>query len=92
MAELKADCGCTEYCTDGIFIALSFSIRETLWFLQFHETIRTHPQKMTKTTLLIKEDNQGCISVPENDVVNDRSKRIDIKYKFLCDDVRKNTI
>lgn len=41
---------------------------------------------------IIFEDNQGYIFVPKSDIVNDRSKNVDIKYQMMIGHVRKGTV
>lgn len=40
----------------------------------------------------IYEDNQACISLIKNPENNRRVKHIDLKYNFVCENVKKNII
>lgn len=42
--------------------------------------------------MVLKEDNMGCISNAQNDLVNDRTKKMDIMYLIICAHVRKGDI
>lgn len=71
------------------YIALAFAIREALWFQKFSDIGLLSEADFP---MMIREDNRGCISVAHNDVVNDRTKHIDIKYQLVVDHVRKGNI
>lgn len=70
-------------------IALSFATREVLWL-----------RKLALESGLIKSevssklfvDNQGCIALVQNEVLNERTKHIDVKFNLVKDKVRDGTI
>jgi hypothetical protein len=37
-------------------------------------------------------DNQRCVKISKNSVFHDRSKQIEIKYYFLCDNVQRGEV
>jgi hypothetical protein len=46
--------------------------------------------EMEATTIIC--DNQNCIKMTENHVLNDRSKHIEIHYHYICDMVRRGAL
>lgn len=42
--------------------------------------------------VIIHEDNQGCISVAQNEVVNDRTKHVDVKVQMIMDNVKRGAV
>lgn len=68
------------------YIAIAFAILEALWIRKLGPLF---PKESNISSLLIKEENQGCFSVAKNDTVNDRSKHIDVKYQMIMDNVKK---
>lgn len=71
------------------YIALVFAVRKALWFKYFSKPIGI---LMKTIRIRIKEDNQGCISLTKDTVINNSSKRIDIKYKNIIDSIRCGNI
>ena len=71
------------------YVALSFAIREALWLQKIINSI--YPMKAPVSTT-VYGDNQGCISLAKNGLLNERSKDIDIKYQFIFDNVEKGSI
>lgn len=71
------------------YIALANAVREALWFRKF-EVPRGLPGETFG--IVIGEDNQGCISLSEDRIVNNKSKHIDVRYQLIMDNVRKGII
>lgn len=63
------------------YIAMSFAVRETLWIKKSSTAIWIDKEIFN---ICIKEDNQGCNSLSKDNIVNNRSKHIDIKYPTNC--------
>ena len=69
------------------YIALAFAIPEALWFRNFGVIVNPVTDGMP---LSIKSDNQGCISVAQNGIMNERTKHIDVKYQMIVHNVAKS--
>lgn len=41
---------------------------------------------------MIREDNQGCIPLENNWMVNDKTKHIYVKYKLIMDKIQKGLV
>lgn len=70
--------------TEAEYIALAFTVRESLWTKKVSRPIRI---KKKALNIFIKEDNQGCISFSKDNIVNHRSKHIDINYQPTADNI-----
>lgn len=71
------------------FVALSLAVREALWIKKFKLDI---PIDSTVFDITIFEDNQGCISLTKQNVINEKSKHIDVKYQLIVYNVQKGEI
>lgn len=68
------------------YIAMSY-IREALWLKRMLQDL-----SITKNSMVLFADNQGAMSLCENDVINDRSKHIDVKFHFIKDHIKNGNI
>lgn len=71
------------------YIALADTVREAQWIKKFERPFGS-PKDLFE--IAIGEDNQGCIALSDDRVVNNRSKHIDIKYQMIMDNVRKGLV
>ena len=69
------------------YIALSFAVREALWPKKLGLEIESSP-----TPIRIGGDNQGPLYLAHEEVENERSKHIDVKYHFIRDHIVRGTI
>lgn len=69
-------------------IALYEAIKEALWLKSLAANVNVNIDK----SLIIYEENNGCICIANNRTNHKRSKYIDIKYNFLRGQVNKNVI
>lgn len=70
-------------------MALDLAARETKWLKQFLVELDQHKQTVPIT---IKGDNQGCLSVANNDRTDRRTKHIDVQYHATRDKLKDGTI
>lgn len=71
------------------YVALSFAVREGLWLQQLMtDTGIVKPQNGLK----IFCDNQGTISLSNNEYQNERTKHIDVKLNFVKENVGNKNI
>ena len=70
-------------------MALDLAARETKWLKQFLVELKFHHNTVPIT---IKGDNQGCISVANNDRTDRRTKHIDVQYHATRDKIKDGTI
>lgn len=71
------------------YIALNLASRESKWLKQLLEEL---PLSNDTEAILIKGDNQGSLSVANNNRTDRRTKHIDIKYHAIRDRVSSGTI
>jgi hypothetical protein len=74
--------------TEAEFIAASHAVQQVMWLRQLLRDLGI-PQH-SPTTMF--EDNQSCIKMVENESLSQRSKHIDIKYRFIQDEQKKGTV
>lgn len=68
------------------FVAMSFAVREIVWLQRlFTDVYQRH------TVMPIFGDNEGAMDLAYNDVVNERSKHIAVKYFFSKEKVGDGT-
>ena len=72
------------------FIAITHTTQEALYLTNILKTI-LEPE-LTKSPVVINCDNQASIVLAQNTVINQRSKHIDIKYHFIKNEVKKESI
>lgn len=68
------------------YIGLANAMKEGKWLLFLLKEF--FPNKSC-LPLPIFEDNQSCIKLAQNPIVNDRSKHIDVRLHFIRDDLKK---
>ena len=69
------------------YVALSHTVREALWLRKL-----IAPTTEEAGTIPIYCDNQGALSLSQDDITNERTKHIIIKYHFVKDHVQKQDI
>jgi len=79
-ASRKQTCVATSS-TEAEFIAAATGCQEVLWLRNFLDSIQI---PITSPTALYS-DNQSAIDLITTGNINDRSKHIDTKYRFICD-------
>jgi len=79
-ASYKQTCVTTSL-TEAEFIAAATGCQEVLWLCNFLDSIQI---PITSPTALYS-DNQSAINLITTGNINDRSKHIDTKYRFICD-------
>lgn len=65
------------------YIAVSFAIREDLRLYKFQQ-----PLKLDRYSILIHVENQECLQVSKNNVLNERTKYVDVKKTLIIDNVK----
>ena len=65
--------------TEVEYVALSAATQEAVWLSRLLSDIKAPPQ----TPILIKEDNQGTISIARNPISHSRTKHIDVKFHYI---------
>jgi len=70
------------------YIALADAAKEGIWLNRLYLDI--FPKAETK--VILHEDNQAAITIAKNEVINERSKHIDVRYHFIRDHVEKGNI
>ena len=70
------------------YVALSWATREATWLSRMAAEIKGIAQGST----IINCDNQTAIGLSRNDVLNDRTKHIDVKFHFIRDQVEKKNV
>ena len=73
--------------TEAELIALCSSVVDGLWFKKLLLDLNIMINYFS-----IYEDNQACISLIKNPENNRRVKHIDLKYNFVCENIKKNII
>lgn len=74
--------------TEAEYMALFEAVREALWLRSLAKGLNIDVLK----SIVIYEDNNGCISIANNPTNHKRSKHIDIKYNFFREQVEKGII
>lgn len=74
--------------TEAEYMALFEATREALWLKSLTEGLKLE----LRNPIIIHEDNQGCISIANNQTCHKRSKHIDIKYHFTREQIDKKLI
>lgn len=65
------------------YIAVSFAIREALWLSKFWQ-----PLQLDQRSMAIYVDNQGCLQISKDNVLNETTKHIDVKYQMIMDNAK----
>ena len=74
--------------TEAEYIALSSAAQEVVWLKQLFQDL----QEDGKQPITVMEDNQGAIAMAKNPVVHRRTKHIDIRCHFVCEQVEKGNL
>ena len=69
------------------YVALSFAVREVIWLMKLEVGV-----SMKKIPINVGCDNKGALAIESDDIENERSKQIDMKYHFIRDNYQKGTI
>ncbi len=69
------------------YIALTSAAKEAMWLQKLNFEIEEKAE-----AILIYEDNQSTIKTASEEIYNDRSKHIDVRYHFIREKVRNNQI
>ena len=69
-------------------MALTAAIQEAIFLRQLLDSMGVKQSEPT----MIFEDNQACIALSKNSLVNTRSKHIDIKYHFNREKVESGEV
>ena len=69
------------------YVAISFAVREALWIRKIMVEIGKQD-----TTIFVGEDNQGALSLSKDEMENERSKHIDVKYHFIRDHIERGSV
>ena len=70
------------------YVALASAVKEALWLCSLLRQMGFEQQEAT----LIYCDNQACISIAQNKVLNERSKHIDIRFHFVREAIEAKEI
>ncbi len=62
---------------------LTAAVQEVIWLKRMLSKLKV----ISKSKVVIFQDNQGTIALAENPVFHQRTKHIDIKYHFVCEQV-----
>lgn len=73
--------------SEAELIALCSAVSEGLWIRKLIKDFNVDIQYIT-----FYEDNQGCIAIIKNPTNNRRVKHVDLKYNFVCENLRKGYI
>lgn len=74
--------------TEAECMALTESIKESLWLLQIFQDINV----IVKLPITIHEDNLLCQKLLENPIFHNRTKHIDLKYKFTKENIESGNV
>jgi len=70
------------------YIALADAAKEGIWLNRLEKEI--FPENTPKVILL--EDNQSTIKTAKNDIINERSKHIDVRYHFIRENIQADKL
>jgi hypothetical protein len=73
--------------TEAEYYALSQTVCEALWVQQWVKAVHSVNQP-----ILVLCDNQSAIHLSAHDAIHQRSKHIDIRYHFMRDHIKQQTI
>ena len=71
------------------YIAMSYTVREAVWLRRMLSEIKARTK--LKPTVVFG-DNQGAMELAYNDVINERTKHIEVKYHFSKEKVQDGTV
>jgi hypothetical protein len=69
------------------YIAAAGAAQEIVWAKGMLEELG-----LKQGIVILKEDNQSCISMTQNPIKQTRTKHVDIKYHFIRGEVKKETL
>ena len=67
---------------------MSVATQEAVWLRRLLSEMRM----CSKEPTILKEDNQGAITIAKNPVSHSRTKHIDIRYHYVCEAVKAGSI
>ncbi len=73
------------------YIALTSATKEALWISKLEKEIERKKDN-EKKAIKIFEDNQSAIKTASDEIHNERSKHIDIRYHFIRERIRRKEI
>jgi len=77
------------------YISLASCIQDVIWFKKFETTLgMVMDEKVVRElfNISIGEDNQSCISDAKSPVLSSYSKHVDIKYRYLVQNIENGNI
>ena len=73
------------------YIASASAAKEALWISKLEKEIEGRRDE-DKKAIKIFEDNQSAIKIANDEIHNERSKHIDIRYHFIRERIRRKEI
>lgn len=73
--------------TEAELIALCSAVQDTLWYKKL-----LNDMNLNVVSFIVYEDNQGCISLIKNPENNRRIKHIDLKFNFVCENLKRGNM
>lgn len=74
--------------TEAEYVALADCLRELKWICKLLDDVGEPAHQ----PITVKEDNQSCIALTQDDRTEKKSKHIDTKYNFVKDMVRQGVV
>ncbi len=71
------------------YIALTAAAKEAIWLSKLE--LELGENKMNKA-IIIKEDNQSTIKTANDQILNERSKHIDVRYHFIRELIKEKRL
>ena len=69
------------------YIAMSFAVREALWIRNLLQEM-----KWKDKAIRIGDDNQRALRLSSDEIENERTKQIDVKFHFIRDHLERGTV
>ena len=69
--------------TEAEYMALYTAAQEAIWLQRLYQELKI----VKDEAILINQDNQGCIALSKNEMCQQRTKHIDIKFHFVRESV-----
>lgn len=70
------------------YVSLSVAVKEALWLQMLLQDFQVNVSE----PVIIREDNQACIRIAEDDKPTKRLKHIDVRYHFVREEIQRRTI
>lgn len=70
------------------YISLSVAVKEAIWLRML---LKDFNIKCIES-VTIREDNQACITIAEDDKMTKRLKHIDVRFRFVQDEIQRGII